>query len=586
MFAAITLREFALAFTVRPLWITLGLALAAAPSTFAQPIAAAQPITAAQTITARAGGGFEHRSFMVQSSQFTSEFDAKPTVTTNAGIGMSADTSNQFADTSTFVRFNPDGSIDARNGSAFAAAAIIPYHSGLTYHFREDVDIVSHTYSVFVRLPGNAANPFTLVGMNFAFRDTANTHSKLASLAVEVTDAAGTLTVNNFTATSLVPPVSNPDCTIIVPEHPLTAAGLATPYRLTATNPNKGPCHELDPNQSAFVSAAIIDTDTGQISVYAPLVIDNGTQPAVLPVVPVLPAHYVAALHFGYNGTNLRQAESAAGTLANNNCVNGFDGTLFTQFSYCNAVNFFAAANQAIALRQLVVPAPGNGLDGFPCPMVRSFAVVDQDQSDNVTSSYLKTTTGQFAVNTAINRAALIGAIAFANPSDNRLVDVLLDGGLGCTAWKVPDLGDAGALAPGLVLNELQAQAFQLAPIALMPLNDPMTQDNGAASLGKTNAYRLGVGQPQAATPADASGTAYCANFRSIHPTRLVYDKPYLTVRPSPFPNLADSLWTFMIQRENATYILLGCQDLLHEPDRITPIANAAGVVIGATIAP
>ena len=540
--------------------------------------------TFAQGVTAVAGGGFKNSTFLAQSSQFSAEFDATPTDTNNAGVGFSDDETKVFSGTSTFVRFNRRGNIDARNGAAFGAAAAIPYKPGLTYHFREDVDVVNHVYSVAVRLPGRASNPFTVVGTNFAFRTSANAVFNLDTLVVEVNSLIGTLYVNNLVVTAPAPPVANPDCTIIIPANPLTAQGLARPYRLKATNADDGPCHQADPSQSAFVQAGIIDTDTGQLSVYAPLVIDDGTQPAVLSVVPVLPTHYVAALWFGYNGNNLLQAEAESGTLVNNNCVNGFDDTLFTQFSYCNAVNFFAAADAAITANKLAVPAPGTGMDGFTCPMVRSFTVVDQDQSDNVPTSYLRTATGQFAQNTAANRAALVGATPFGNPSDNRLVDLLLDPALGCTPWKVPDLADNAAPFPGLFLNELQARSFATAPVALIPLNDPMATVNGKASLGKVNAYRRGVHQPKAAAVADASATTYCSNFREIHPTRLALDKALLAARPSPFPNLANSLFTFMVQRENASYVLLGCQDLLGQTDRITPITDAAGVVIDAII--
>jgi hypothetical protein len=247
-------------------------------------------------------------------------------------------------------------------------------------------------------------------------------------------------------------------------------------------------------------------------------------------------------------------------------------------------VAFFEAANTAIAKKQLIVPAPGIGADNFTCPMVRSFTVVDQDQSDNVPTSYLMTADGTFAQNTAANRAGLFGATAFGNPSDNRLVDLLLDPALHCTPWKVPDLADNGAPFPALALNEIQAKMFQAAPIAEIPLNDPMAEVNGNPSLGKVNAYRAGVDQAQAVTTTSASGLTYCQNFRAIHPTRLAQDKALLAARPSPFPNLANSLFTFMVQRENASYILLGCQDLLNLPDRIVPITNAAGVVTDAVI--
>ena len=97
----------------------------------------------------------------------------------------------------------------------------------------------------------------------------------------------------------------NLNCTLVVPDDPLTARGLATPYQLVATNPADGACHEANPDQSAFVEAAILDPETGRLSIYRPLVIDQGTTPAVPPVVPDLPANAVVGLWFGYNGMNL-----------------------------------------------------------------------------------------------------------------------------------------------------------------------------------------------------------------------------------------------------------------------------------------
>jgi hypothetical protein len=190
---------------------------------------------------------------------------------------------------------------------------------------------------------------------------------------------------------------------------------------------------------------------------------------------------------------------------------------------------------------------------------------------------------GTFAQDTAANHAGLFNPTTIGNPSDNRLVDKLLDPALGCTPWTVPDLANPGAMVPGLPLNELQAKMFQAAPVAQVPLNDPMTLVNDNQSLGKTNAYRAGVDQ-DVATNATASGLTYCQSFRQIHATKLKLDKALLAARPSPFPNIANSLFTFMANRENASYILLGCQALLNLPDRITSITDANGVVIDATI--
>ena len=96
------------------------------------------------------------------------------------------------------------------------------------------------------------------------------------------------------------------DCTLIVPSHPLTAKGLATPYQLSGTIPGSANCDEATASEAAFVQAAVLDPATGQISIYSPLVIDRGAQPAVAPVVPVLPAGAVVGIWFGANGMGLR----------------------------------------------------------------------------------------------------------------------------------------------------------------------------------------------------------------------------------------------------------------------------------------
>src|SRR5213078_2413628 len=115
--------------------------------------------------------------------------------------------------------------------------------------------------------------------------------------------------------------------------------------------------------------------------------------------------------------------------------------------AYCDAPAFFQAANDAVSAKKLTVPAPQTARDGLPCPTVRDFAVVDQDQSDNVISSYLVFKDGRTAPNTAANRAHFGDrATVLTNGSDNGLVDKFVDPALGCTPWTAPDLADPGSM--------------------------------------------------------------------------------------------------------------------------------------------
>src|SRR5581483_7889870 len=293
--------------------------------------------------------------------------------------------------------------------------------------------------------------------------------------------AGGVLAVQRFGAGAANP---NMNCTLVVPPNPLTAQGLATPYQLMATNAANGPCNEANPNQSGFVQAAILDPATGAITAYEPLVVDAGTQPAITPVVPQLPANAVVGIWFGANsniqtlvqnartGGRGRHTNAQMGMRggANGNCVNGTPGSPFGQFAYCNAINFFRAANRAIAAGKITVPALGTSTtDGQACPSTRSFTVVDMDQSDNVQTQYLVTANGQTAQVSAANKAQLPNATTIGNPSDNALISKFVDPALGCTAWMVPDMVNPGVMTATLATDELQAAAGQQAPIALVP---------------------------------------------------------------------------------------------------------------------
>ncbi|WP_280724196.1 hypothetical protein [Kitasatospora sp. MAA4] len=396
-----------------------------------------------------------------------------------------------------------------------------------------------------------------------------------------ITAGAALLGVS-FAATTppAAPPAQpNPNCTLRVPANPLTAQGLATPYRLTATDPAQGACHESNANQSAFVQATVIDPATGTLSVYNPLVIDNGSTPAAAPVLPALPAGAVVGIWFGYNGNTL----SLAGQTAAGNCVGGIQGGQpFGQFAYCNAPAFFTAANTAEGAGRLAVPPLGTAKDGRPCLTTRDFGLVDQDQSDNVTTEYLVSTQGTIAQKTAKNAAALAGGAmmqpaALLNGSDNLLLDNFEDPALGCTPWRAPDLADPGSTVTSLALNELQAAKLQASPVALVPLNDPMVTENNQQSRNKANLYRAGVDQPALGATANGDPAAYCANLATVGTQRIVLDRPFTSVAASP--QNGQTLFDFLTQRLAASLTNLGCQQAASTPTA-TPTASASATAV------
>jgi hypothetical protein len=379
----------------------------------------------------------------------------------------------------------------------------------------------------------------------------------------------------------------NPACTLVVPANPLTAAGLSTPYQLTATDKATGPCNEANVGQSAFVEAAIL-TANGQVTLYDPVVIDQGTTPAAKPVAAQVPAGATVGIWFGFNGTDLTlKSANGRNTLAQGTCVNGQQGSIFGQFAYCNGAAFFQAANKAIAAKTLTVPAVGTASDGLPCPTTRSFDLVDQDQSDNVVTHYLANANGQTAQNNAANTAALgAGVTDLANGSDNLLLDQFVDPALGCQPYTVADQSSDNQPSGALPLDELSAAAGQQAPIALVPLNNPMTLLNDNASRAKTNAYRAGVDQSPIGGGGDnGDGATYCTNLynNAAGIQRVFKDQATFQNAPSVDPAMATNLFTFLAMRANQSFVNLGCDKLLNVANPITLTLDGNQVVTDAT---
>ena len=383
----------------------------------------------------------------------------------------------------------------------------------------------------------------------------------------------------------------NPNCTLIVPDHPLTAHGLATPYLLT--NADDGPCHEANPAQSAFVQAAVVNPSKGVLAIYEPLVIDKGTKPAAAPVVPKIPAGSVVGIWFGFNGAVLTLEGAHENTLRDNNCVNGLPGSPFGQFAYCNAVDFFAAANRGVDADTFVPPPLGTDRKGLTCPTTRDFFLVDQDQSDNVTTQYLVTAGGRIAQDTTANRQHLPVVAVLSNPSDARLL-IGVNAALGCASpWKKPNLTDPGQRTTGLPLEELQAAARQPSPMALVPANNPMAMverdGDFVFSLRKVNLYRVGVDQPEADSLKDASPRAYCRNYQRIAPPRLATDARLLGRAETPDPAVGNTLFTFMAQRYVNSFTNplgegLNCKNGFDLNPHVATRQNGDGVAIAVLI--
>ena len=380
------------------------------------------------------------------------------------------------------------------------------------------------------------------------------------------------------------------DCILQVPKNPLKN-GLFDNWILTTNDDSDVVCSQANRQANVFVEATILDTRNGQLFVYFPLVVGYDTTPAAPTFSTDIYDYHVVTLHFGTNGNSLTliptiDYSSNYNSLIDGNCVNGIpNGSIFGQFAYCNAVNFFKKVNEAIYNKYLIVPPLQNSLLGDICPTTRSFSVVDQNQSDNVLSQYLLLPDNSVAQDYEVNKSNFPNAKILGNES---LLDIFINVAIGCVPFKAPDLIDNNILRSSLALNEIQANlnvnSQDIYIYALTPSIGPMTLDNGVESLIKVNLYRAGVNQPPLDKLNQNDNILYCNQLISFTPTFLSFHSNELANFKSPEPEIATNLLNFLANRFVNSLEILNCQALTGKSSPISVNLNENGLVVSTNI--
>jgi len=150
-------------------------------------------------VTGSAGDGWHNTALSAaQNGTFTAQYDATPSASPlSAVVALSQGAQTAYTGFATLTRFNPSGNIDARNGGAYAAESTIPFSGGVTYHFRLVINVLAHTYSIYVTPAGGTE---LTVGTNFAFRTEQSGVTALDWWGLDVNASnPGSLTTCNLT---------------------------------------------------------------------------------------------------------------------------------------------------------------------------------------------------------------------------------------------------------------------------------------------------------------------------------------------------------------------------------------------------
>lgn len=116
------------------------------------------------------GTGWASEPIQPMGGVFTveSELAAYP-MTTDAVFGFSNGAPDAFTDLGPIVRFNPNGTIDVRDGSIYRAIQTVTRDPNQSYYLSMTVDVPRKVYSVWVR-PRYGSTSWILIARDFAFR--------------------------------------------------------------------------------------------------------------------------------------------------------------------------------------------------------------------------------------------------------------------------------------------------------------------------------------------------------------------------------------------------------------------------------
>ncbi|MFW6154714.1 MAG: PKD domain-containing protein [Planctomycetota bacterium] len=141
-----------------------------------------------------------------QSGAFTVEYDAVADGDSIDGVtGICLGVADWWTDLACIFRFDVSGTCDVRNGGGYAADTTVTYEAGEVFHVRMEIDIATHTYSVYVTPYGGSE---ILLADTYAFRTEQASVTSLDGWAIQST--SGSHTVSGVTVTPAnVPPVAD-----------------------------------------------------------------------------------------------------------------------------------------------------------------------------------------------------------------------------------------------------------------------------------------------------------------------------------------------------------------------------------------
>lgn len=172
----------------QPVGLTVGSPVISLPLFFITSMQAVDLVTGSPSIGSPqfigTSTGFVNIALPTDTNLFTCDFDVVPEIgNLDASVGISNGPASAYINLACIFHFNAAGTLDVRNGGAYAASSSISYSGGQKFHVQMSGSILSGTYGVVVTPFGLGT---TSIASGYAFR----------------TEQTGVTQLNNFCITS------------------------------------------------------------------------------------------------------------------------------------------------------------------------------------------------------------------------------------------------------------------------------------------------------------------------------------------------------------------------------------------------
>lgn len=231
------------------------------------------------------GSTWQWNQFAVQVGSFAFTFEGTPlAANVDTVLGLSAGQATSYSSLAVIARFHDDGTIDARNGGAYASLNRTNYVAGTKYGFRGQANLVTRRFSLWVTPAGGAE---VQIALDYAFRTEQANVTSLSYWTVYAD--SGSALWCAFTLSNAPPPPPQPISVTVSPETSTLLVGGTQQFVASVSNSTNTGVDWLTGGGTVSATGLFTATVPGTFTVTARSVADSTKSDTATVVVSVEP---------------------------------------------------------------------------------------------------------------------------------------------------------------------------------------------------------------------------------------------------------------------------------------------------------